>query len=529
MAKQKIPIKTPIYQNIDEMALSQMNAALIDGYMDESGNTHRRPGLTLWNNLGTGAKVDGLYWWKKQNYLIAVSGGKIFKVPTLGGAVTEITGDTLVSGARPMFTEDGTYVFMANGGKITHYNNDGTTTAMADADAPILVTHLGFHDQYLLCNNVGTGQMHYSDAGNSLSWSALSFVTIESDPDTLIALSIAWREILCLGKDSAEIWWDDGSTPFSRLGGAYTERGCSAPYSLCFFDNTWHWLDHTRRLVKIEGRTPVVVSTPFDKVIQGLSSISDTLGDLCEINGRTFYVLSFPTAGKTFIYDYALKNWFEWCYWNSATATYDRWLGNCVCYAKDWNTWLVGSRVDGKIYTMSPTIYTDDGNPIRTLRRTAHVDYGTMARKRSNSVSLRLKRGTGLPSGSPSEVTGTDTNIYTCIRNHTSSSSTKPITGSNWAFYWKQAGLVGGAWADATSYSANIPYMIVRWKDNNKNSWSNEHTIDLGKSGETELIAKLKRLGIYTTRQWEFILSDAVPLILCDAEEDLELCDTDKE
>ena len=75
------------------------------------------------------------------------------------------------------------------------------------------------------------------------------------------------------------------------------------------------------------------------------------------------------------------------------------------------------------------------------------------------------------------------------------------------------------------SPSAHIPYLIVRWKDNNNNTWGNDHKIDLGKVGETEFIASLKRLGIYRTRQWEFILSDAVPLVLCDVEEDIEFCD----
>lgn len=525
MPRVKIPIKMPIYQNIDEMALSKFNAALIDGYMDEEGNTYRRPGLTLWNDLGTGVKVDGLYWWKLKGYLIAVSGGKIFKVLTSGGAPVEITGDTLVSGTRPIFCEDPSRVFMANGAKIIHYNDAGTTIAMADADAPVNVTQIGWHDQYLLCNNVGTNQLHYSDVGNSLSWSALSYVLAESCPDDIGAINIAWREILLLGKDSAEIFWDDGINPFSRLEGAFTERGCSAFYSLIFFDNTWHWLDHTRRFIRIDGRTPVFVSTPFDKIIQGYSVVSDCLSDLVEVAGRTFLVLSFPTAGKTLVFDYMLKNWYEWAYWNSGTATYERWLGNCVCYARDWNKWLVGSRIDGKIYEMSMSAYTDTGAAIRTLRRTGHVDHETMSRKRSNSVFLQLKRGIGLPTGSPSEVTGTDSNIYTCIRGHTSSLTDKPITGSNWAFYWEKAGLTGGVWAVTTSYSANIPYMIVRWKDNNKNEWGNEHQIDLGKSGDTEFIVSLKRLGIYRARQWEFILSDAVPLVLTEVEEDLELLD----
>lgn len=53
-----------------------------------------------------------------------------------------------------------------------------------------------------------------------------------------------------------------------------------------------------------------------------------------------------------------------------------------------------------------------------------------------------------------SEVTGTDTLKYTCIRSHTSSATDKPITGANYKSYWKQTGSTGGTWITATEYSA---------------------------------------------------------------------------
>jgi hypothetical protein len=53
-----------------------------------------------------------------------------------------------------------------------------------------------------------------------------------------------------------------------------------------------------------------------------------------------------------------------------------------------------------------------------------------------------------------SVVAGTDGNDYTCIRSHTSSSDSTPVTGANWSTYWKQTGTGGGVWADATAYSA---------------------------------------------------------------------------
>jgi hypothetical protein len=54
-----------------------------------------------------------------------------------------------------------------------------------------------------------------------------------------------------------------------------------------------------------------------------------------------------------------------------------------------------------------------------------------------------------------SVVLGTDGNDYECIRKHTSSSITKPITGANYKGFWKQLTTsAGAAWANDTNYES---------------------------------------------------------------------------
>jgi len=57
--------------------------------------------------------------------------------------------------------------------------------------------------------------------------------------------------------------------------------------------------------------------------------------------------------------------------------------------------------------------------------------------------------------GDADEVIGTDTLNYTCIRDHVSDSTNKPVTGANWAIYWIQAGSSGIAWVSGTTYISN--------------------------------------------------------------------------
>lgn len=59
-----------------------------------------------------------------------------------------------------------------------------------------------------------------------------------------------------------------------------------------------------------------------------------------------------------------------------------------------------------------------------------------------------------------SEVTGTDSLVYTCIRSHTSAASNRPVTGANWSTYWKQTGSTGGAWVTATAYTSTGDFTL---------------------------------------------------------------------
>jgi hypothetical protein len=106
---------------------------------------------------------------------------------------------------------------------------------------------------------------------------------------------------------------------------------------------------------------------------------------------------------------------------------------------------------------------------MRTVRRTGYVDHDTLAKKKCNSLTLKFKRGAGIPS------------------------------------------------------STTTPYVMIRWRDDGNATWSNEHVLSLGKVGETEFITKMTRLGIYRSRQYEFSVTDNVPLILIDAEADVDI------
>lgn len=471
MALVKLDIAADIVKAVDEVGLTAHGAEMIDVIIDELGNINRRPGIVTLADLGTSAAIDGLFWWEAQDYVLAVSAGRLFKITDTAGTVTEITitAGAFESGSRVSFADYGTAVYAANGGKIFKIVHGGNTIFMADADAPTAVKTVAFLDQRLLANEVGSRKCHYSNVNAPDTWDA-NYISKEAQPDNLKALAVKNLELYLLGEKTLEPWVTDASTDFRRLDQGFTERGtvADATFRYCDADSTFYWLDNNRHVVKLSGRTAIPVSLTMTKFIQGFSTVTDATGDYLEIGGRPYYILSFPTEGYCLVYDFTKASWYRWGYWNSGTSAHDRFRGNCFCLAPAWNYVLAGDRANGKVYRFSPTAYDDAEDDLVSLIRTAHYNHGSEAvRKFSHALYFRLKR-------------------------------TSVVAD------------------DAT------PDLLVRYRDNGSTVWSSEITVSLQQVGNTEFRGRLSRLGSYYSRQWEFVLSDAYPLCLVSVEEDVE-------
>ncbi len=59
-----------------------------------------------------------------------------------------------------------------------------------------------------------------------------------------------------------------------------------------------------------------------------------------------------------------------------------------------------------------------------------------------------------------SEVLGSDGLNYKCIRSHTASTLTQPVTGAEWTMYWVQDGTAGIPWVDLTAYTSIGDFLI---------------------------------------------------------------------
>lgn len=469
----KIPLPVLYSRTLDDSGLPDaVGARLVDGYVENltgmsQPNIRKRFGLTLFCDLESSAPVDGLYWWDAKGVVIAVSGGNVFKVSSSDGNCSSVTGDALSVIGHTTFADNGSYIVMASGGRMITYDNSSPTAFMADADAPTAVSHVGYMDRYILANVYGTTRFQWSDVNAPLTWTSTSYADPESKPDILLALHIGWREITLFGKESIEIWYNDGTNPFSRLEGAYVERGCAAAHSIVNAGGVWVWLDHERRISMLEGRTVKLISGPYDGLIRNINSVADAYANFISIGGHAFYLLTFPSENLTVAYDLATDSWAEWGYWDNTTGVHQAWLGKSYCYATRWQFHLVGDRTTGKIYKLDISSFLDCCNEIRTVIRTGQVSHGTLKNKRSDSLLMRCKRG------------------------------------------------VGGVGEDE-------PVAEVRWRNDNGN-WGKIQRVGLGKIGEREMVKKLSRLGMYRARQYEIIHSAESDFVISDLEEEVEV------
>lgn len=238
-----------------------------------------------------------------------------------------------------------------------------------------------FLDTYFLFNSPGTPQF-YSSLSLSTSFDplALDFANKESFSDLLITLCVSRREIWLLGALTTEIWYDAGASSigdyqFQEIPGVFVDHGCAAKYSVAEYDNSLFWLsqDRTGQAYVLQGAgyaTKRVSTFPIEYAIGTYSTIDDAIGFMYTLEGHTCYVLTFPTADHTWVYDVTVGLWHEWA-WIDGNGEEHRHRANC-CYPCN-GTVVVGDWQNGNLYALDPTVFDDNGTPIKRQRSFPHL------------------------------------------------------------------------------------------------------------------------------------------------------------
>lgn len=475
-----IPILQQAYLNIPPAGLNAGAVLHYDGWFDEAKNWRKRPGLKA---LTTGlSAIDGVFWWADKSKLIVVAGGRIYQTSTPGGALTEISTAAirLAVNAPVTFVSGGRRIYMANGDKIVHW--DGVSAAAEQFSGQPAATHVTWLNGHVICNDLTDGVARFTDylgtrSSTTPTWNT-EYFTPEGNPDELSAIAVGWAEILLAGPRSIEIWQDTGAegVPFERVSGAYIERGLSARYSLVGADNTWFFLDHERKIVRLEGRTPKIASLAYERWLQNLSAVSDARGFMLD----HFYVLTFTQADVTLVYDVVSGQLAQWSWTNPASGLRGRYLGQCATYCPNHGVWVVGGR-DGTLYASHKNLVTDNGDAIHSRLTGASLNLGSGSIKCASALTVRMQLG------QPDEEGGK---------------------------------LPLGLAVDRLVQDGDGLY--IRWRDDG-GLWTNYAPVLHGPDEELGVQTRIQPLGSYRTRQYDLVHSALRPLCLAVLDEDVEV------
>jgi hypothetical protein len=398
-------------------------------------------------------------------------------------------------------SDNGTQVVIACNGPMYVYNT--LTNAFAQVTDPDFTGALtvSYLDGYFVYIEPNSQLVWVTALNDPLSVDPLDFASAEGDPDGLVSSIVDHSEVWLFGTNSIEVWYDSGNVdfPLQRIQGAFNEIGCAATFSVAKLDNGLFWLGADRRgkgiVYRSNGYSGVRISThAIEWQIQQYADISDAVAYTYQQDGHSFYVLSFPSANATWVYDVSTQAWHERAGWSNGQFTRHR--SNCQTYFSNAN--VVGDYQNGNLYAFDMDKYSDHDRIQKWLRSWRALPTGQNNLKRTAHHSLQLDCETGA-------VINIDlgTGLLT-------QSGELIITES------------GDALIQETDISAlNQAQVMLRWSDDGGHTWSNEHWLSMGATGEYFKRMIWRRLGMtqkLRDRVYEISGTDPVKITIVGAE-----------
>lgn len=411
------------------------------------------PGLTLFATAGTGP-VRCIFA-AANDRCFAVSGSQLYEISEDGTTTSRGSLDT--SSGIVTITENGFQLGMCDGDKVymfTYATN--TFQKVTDTDLPSAGA-IDFVDGYFVINENETGKFYISALYDGLTWDALDFASAESSPDLLTRAVNFIGQLGLFGNQTLEIWRNTGDStfPFARISGS-TPIGCISPFTITSIDTSVYWVGNNSQgggiVYKAQGFTPVRISTDAIEIkLQAVSQPELLRGWTYQQEGHVFYVITGSDLETSLVYDIATGLWHERA-WLNNNGNYEQHRGSCCVHAFN-GLQLVGDRVNGKIYTMSLDVFTDNGDEIPRKRVYTHL-IDELKPTRYNKLDIGIETGVGLQSGQ----------------------------GSN-------------------------PQLSLRISKDGARTWSDYYTVPIGAAGEFGQQVTFRRLGIAQQMTFEITYS----------------------
>lgn len=411
----------------------------------------RTPGIAEWTTVGTGP-IHAMH--SALGFLFVVSGTKLYRVDNVG--VSAELGDIGTVGNIDI-DSNGSSVVIVN--EPDAYYWDGTTFGqITDADFTSRgAGDVEFVDNWLLFREPDSGRFFAADLGTATNFDALNFATAEGFPDDLVGLKVDHRQPMLFGSETVELWDNTGIAgfPFERAVNGLLEIGCLNGRTVCKQDNSVFWLADDYTVRRIDGTTPVRISThAVEQSIVG-ATIDDGTAYAYSQDGHLFYVLTFPEV--TWVYDATTGEWH-----NRQTYGLDYWVARS--HAQAFGREFVGDATSNKVGYLSPTTYADWGSTL-LASWTYQPIYADNELAFHDWLEVVLETGVGLTSGQGSD-----------------------------------------------------PQMMLRYSNDGGKTWTALSNKTIGAIGRYGTRVKWSRLGSSNNRVYEASVSDPIPVNVTDTQ-----------
>lgn len=360
------------------------------------------PGLVLADSFGDTPVRGGMEF---ENTLTkyVVHRGTLWEVNNAG--VQTNRGSLLTTSGRVSMASNGIEIMIVDGTAGYIYDTGSTVfSQITDPQFPANPTTVTFLAGRFIVSQASTGRFFWCGLYTGLVWSALDFANAESSPDPLLAVLASSGQLVLFGTLTMEFWGISGTVDaaFSLVQGTPQEWGLAATWSLAKYDNSFACLVRNRMgevmIAKLNGYVPQRISTPdIDSIINGYDLVSDASAYSYMLGGHPMYVINFPSAGATWLFDGASAQW-------SKLKSFGL-QRHRVEFAFQYRGGVVGADYAiGRLYDIEPDALTDNGDSIERQMVMETVATPDLEYIQADMLRLDMQVGMG--------VTGDAADVY---------------------------------------------------------------------------------------------------------------------
>lgn len=367
-------------------------------------------GLTLFST-GLGEAVRGTHVINDIIYFVVAN--KAYKLTT-AGTITEL-GTINTSAGTVHFADIFDQILLVDGLDGWLFTISANTfTQVVDADFPSNCESICGLAGYFIAVFPDSQDYAVSNLSDGMTWTALFVGSAQFASDNLVAVRSFQDQLWLFGTTTIEQHVNTGNLDFPfepRLGasilyGVVSEDTIAMTGAADAKTPAMVWLGTSQRggVVPVALDSYNTVTQIFNPgVIEEINTfdvVSDAYGFIYQKDDHLFYVLTFPTADKTYVYDFSTGLTHERESYDTSEQQYHHWVPRYhavmenINYVVDFHT--------GVVYTLDGENYTENGVRIRRKRRIT-IFKDNMSYKSVNDLWIIFNLGSALIQGQGSE------------------------------------------------------------------------------------------------------------------------------